>query len=114
LKFYAFFSQDPNNEIYYFNFATGESIWDHPCDEYYRSMVEKERKKLELSGGTVVKKAVEKKNSKKKKDKKAKTLDFPDKVFVYSSLNCYHHWYLTIFPSQQVGPINPIQLFYIN
>ena len=20
-------------EIYYFNFATGESIWDHPCDE---------------------------------------------------------------------------------
>ena len=81
--FCVFFSQDPNNEIYYFNFATGESIWDHPCDEYYRTMVEKERKKLELSGGTVAKKAADKKNSKKKKDKKAKTLDFPDKVFVY-------------------------------
>ncbi|CAB4030102.1 Centrosomal of 164 kDa [Paramuricea clavata] len=72
--------QDPNNEIYYFNFATGESIWDHPCDDYYRGMVEEERKKLEMSGGTVSKKAVEKKNIKKKKDKKAKTLDFPDKT----------------------------------
>ena len=26
-------------EIYYFNFATGESVWDHPCDEYYRKVV---------------------------------------------------------------------------
>jgi centrosomal protein CEP164 len=25
-------------EIYYFNFATGESVWDHPCDEYYRKV----------------------------------------------------------------------------
>jgi hypothetical protein len=23
-------------EIYYFNFQSGESVWDHPCDEYYR------------------------------------------------------------------------------
>jgi hypothetical protein len=46
-------------------------------------MVEEERNKLEMSGGTVSKKAVEKKNIKKKKDKKAKTLDFPEKVFVY-------------------------------
>lgn len=46
-------------------------------------MVEEERKKLELSGGTTAKKGVEKKSSKKKKDKKAKSLDFPDKVFVY-------------------------------
>ena len=46
-------------------------------------MVEEERKKLEMSGGTVAKKAVEKKISKKKKDKKSKTLDFPDKVFIF-------------------------------
>lgn len=26
------------NEIYYFNFATGDSTWDHPCDDYYRSL----------------------------------------------------------------------------
>ena len=25
-------------EIYYFNFASGESVWDHPCDEYYRKV----------------------------------------------------------------------------
>ena len=29
-------SQTENQDIYYFNFKTGESIWDHPCDEYYR------------------------------------------------------------------------------
>lgn len=23
-------------EIFYFNFSTGESVWDHPCDEFYR------------------------------------------------------------------------------
>ena len=40
-----FFSQDPDEHIYYFNFATGESIWDHPCDEFYRNMVAEERKK---------------------------------------------------------------------
>ena len=27
-----------DEEIYYFNFATGESVWDHPCDEYYRKV----------------------------------------------------------------------------
>lgn len=39
------FSQGPNGNIYYFNFVTGESIWDHPCDELYRKMVMEERKK---------------------------------------------------------------------
>lgn len=24
------------DEIYYFNFTTGESIWQHPCDQYYK------------------------------------------------------------------------------
>ena len=23
-------------DIFYFNFANGNSVWDHPCDEYYR------------------------------------------------------------------------------
>jgi centrosomal protein CEP164 len=27
-----------DGEIYYFNFASGESVWDHPCDEYYRKV----------------------------------------------------------------------------
>jgi hypothetical protein len=33
-------------EIYYFNFSTGESTWDHPCDGYYRNMYEENKKKL--------------------------------------------------------------------
>ncbi|KAF6779675.1 hypothetical protein AHF37_00828 [Paragonimus kellicotti] len=39
--------QDLNGDIYYFNFSTGQSVWDHPCDEYYRELVKKERKKLQ-------------------------------------------------------------------
>ena len=33
------------DEIYYFNFSSGESTWDHPCDEYYRTLYEEQRKK---------------------------------------------------------------------
>ncbi|XP_021366646.1 centrosomal protein of 164 kDa-like isoform X3 [Mizuhopecten yessoensis] len=44
--------QDPNDDIYYFNFASGESIWDHPCDEFYRKMVAEERKKYIMGGGS--------------------------------------------------------------
>jgi hypothetical protein len=33
--------------VYYFNFATGESLWDHPLDAHYRDLFETERKKLE-------------------------------------------------------------------
>ncbi|CAM9811953.1 unnamed protein product [Chrysoparadoxa australica] len=33
------------DEIYYFNFCSGESTWDHPCDEYYRRLYEEEKKK---------------------------------------------------------------------
>ncbi|XP_056013456.1 LOW QUALITY PROTEIN: trichohyalin-like [Ostrea edulis] len=43
--------QDPKGDIYYFNFASGESIWDHPCDEFYRKMVMEERKKLAVNRG---------------------------------------------------------------
>lgn len=24
--------KSPEGQVYYFNFETGESIWDHPCD----------------------------------------------------------------------------------
>ena len=50
-SFIIFLSQDPGGDIYYFNFATGESIWDHPCDEFYRSMVVEERQKAKLNAG---------------------------------------------------------------
>ena len=57
--------QTGEHEIYYFNFATGESVWDHPCDEYYRNLyheeVEKKSKRDEEKS--------KKKEEKKKKDK---------------------------------------------
>uniref|UniRef100_G3UFI2 Centrosomal protein of 164 kDa n=1 Tax=Loxodonta africana TaxID=9785 RepID=G3UFI2_LOXAF len=38
--------QDITGDIYYFNFANGQSMWDHPCDEHYRNLVIQERGKL--------------------------------------------------------------------
>lgn len=37
---------DSQGELYYFNFETGESIWDHPCDEDYKKLVFEQRKIL--------------------------------------------------------------------
>eukprot|EP00112_Aurelia_sp_Birch-Aquarium-sp1_P011203 Seg2359.6 transcript_id=Seg2359.6/GoldUCD/mRNA.D3Y31 product="Centrosomal protein of 164 kDa" protein_id=Seg2359.6/GoldUCD/D3Y31 len=64
--------QDESGQIYYFNFQTGESEWEHPCDEYFRSMVEEERAK-----GKPIKAAKAKpaKGGKKGKDKKEKKKD---------------------------------------
>lgn len=36
-------------DVYYFNFASGESTWDHPCDGYYKRLHEEEKKKKEVS-----------------------------------------------------------------
>ncbi|XP_050614924.1 centrosomal protein of 164 kDa isoform X7 [Macaca thibetana thibetana] len=59
--------QDITGDIYYFNFANGQSMWDHPCDEHYRNLVIQERAKLSTSGA--VKKKKKKKEKKDKKDK---------------------------------------------
>ncbi|XP_062521452.1 centrosomal protein of 164 kDa-like isoform X2 [Corticium candelabrum] len=32
-------------DVYYFNFTSGASTWDHPCDEYYQKLLEKEKGK---------------------------------------------------------------------
>ncbi|XP_060107310.1 centrosomal protein of 164 kDa [Heteronotia binoei] len=63
--------QDITGDIYYFNFANGQSTWDHPCDEHYRQLVVQEREKLLGQGGGVKKKEYKKKK-KEKKDKKEK------------------------------------------
>lgn len=31
--------------LFYFNYETGESVWDHPCDDKYRQLVQNERAK---------------------------------------------------------------------
>lgn len=35
----------PDGDIFYFNFETGESVWDHPADEHYRRLFQIEHKK---------------------------------------------------------------------
>ena len=43
--------QDEQGEVYYFNFETEESIWDHPCDAIFKKLVQDEREKLKQSDG---------------------------------------------------------------
>ena len=38
-----------DGQVYYFNFATGESDWDHPCDGIYRTKVEEARAKRDAA-----------------------------------------------------------------
>ncbi|KAJ7427412.1 centrosomal protein of 164 kDa [Willisornis vidua] len=63
--------QDTTGDVYYFNFANGQSMWEHPCDEHYRQLVIREREKL-LARGALRKEKKEKKEKKQKKEKKEK------------------------------------------
>lgn len=44
--------QTNDDEIYYFNFKTGESLWDHPMDDVFKEKVVRERAKLSQAGGS--------------------------------------------------------------
>ncbi|CAF1302561.1 unnamed protein product [Adineta steineri] len=41
--------QEENGELYYFNFDTGKSSWDHPYDEIYKTRVIQAREKKSLA-----------------------------------------------------------------
>jgi len=84
IKLLLHFSQDSTGEIYYFNFQTGESVWDHPCDEYYRSMVLEERRRRSAVGASS--KKDNKKKDKKDGNKKNKTLEGPLKQKVHETV----------------------------
>merc|ERR1719215_1069811 len=46
---------EDSDDIFYFNFETGESIWDHPCDLEFKQVYEKqiaERKAKEQAQGS--------------------------------------------------------------
>eukprot|EP00057_Strongylocentrotus_purpuratus_P014646 XP_011669120.1 PREDICTED: centrosomal protein of 164 kDa-like [Strongylocentrotus purpuratus] len=66
-------------DIYYFNFTSGESTWYHPCDEFYRKMVQEEREKPKAtwrgSTGARKKEMKWKKDNKEKKDGGRKNQD---------------------------------------
>ncbi len=44
-RFLYISSEDALGNIYYFNFETGQSMWEHPCDEFYKNLLKKERQK---------------------------------------------------------------------
>ncbi|XP_055370125.1 centrosomal protein of 164 kDa-like [Betta splendens] len=75
--------QDVTGDIYYFNFSSGQSTWDHPCDEHYRNLVIQERERAEVAaagGATGAKKDKDKKKKKEKKEKKEKKNKEPLKI----------------------------------
>ncbi|XP_049433034.1 centrosomal protein of 164 kDa-like isoform X2 [Epinephelus fuscoguttatus] len=75
--------QDVTGDIYYFNFSSGQSTWDHPCDEHYRRLVAQERERAQVTaaaGGTGAKKDKDKKKKKEKKEKKEKKKKEPLKT----------------------------------
>ena len=39
-----------DNEIFYFNFVTGQTSWTHPADEAYRTMVQEKKKSRGQAG----------------------------------------------------------------
>uniref|UniRef100_A0A8C9S316 Centrosomal protein of 164 kDa n=1 Tax=Scleropages formosus TaxID=113540 RepID=A0A8C9S316_SCLFO len=74
--------QDVTGDVYYFNFCTGQSTWDHPCEEYYRQLVVQERERAKSHSNPGKKKEKKEKKSKKgKKEKKDKEpMKIPDPV----------------------------------
>lgn len=69
-------SQDVTGDVYYFNFTTGQSTWDHPCDEQYRRLVAQERERP-LGCAPVRKDKEKKKKKEKKKEKKRSEPEAP-------------------------------------
>lgn len=46
-----YFSYDKDKkEIYYFNFKTKKTQWEHPLDDIYRNLVKKARNESAFSG----------------------------------------------------------------
>merc|ERR1719330_1230885 len=41
-----------DGELFYFNFETGESVWDHPCDEFHRNMYREHKAEKEARKAT--------------------------------------------------------------
>ena len=65
-----------DGEVYYFNFSSGESVWDHPCDEYYRKLFEDEKQKRKLAKAEAANKAAQEERKKETSLKSTNTAPF--------------------------------------
>lgn len=75
------YREQPGGGIYYFNFATGASTWEHPCDEFYRNLLNQEREKRKRLGtSTAAKTKASNVSGKKKGIKVSSTKQNPTSV----------------------------------
>uniref|UniRef100_A0A8C5R8X2 Centrosomal protein of 164 kDa n=1 Tax=Leptobrachium leishanense TaxID=445787 RepID=A0A8C5R8X2_9ANUR len=102
--------QDVTGDIYYFNFTSGQSSWDHPSDEHYRDLVTTEREKLQAHGDGKKKERKKKKEKEKKKEKKVKDFPKPAMVSVYKDRSRWVMGHLPSNPESSLGsPLGPVQ-----
>jgi len=66
--------ENSKQEVYYFNFETRESTWEHPCDQYYRQMFQEEKMKKMIG------KSMDKKHFKIPESKQAEKLRLQSEV----------------------------------
>eukprot|EP00758_Cryptobia_borreli_P018909 Tbor_TRINITY_DN7634_c0_g1::TRINITY_DN7634_c0_g1_i1::g.988::m.988 len=67
-------------DLYYFNFKTGKSIWDHPLDDHYKKLFESKKQQMKATevavitddGGSVIAPSKESKDDGPKKSHKSK------------------------------------------
>lgn len=64
-------------DVYYFNFKTGESLWDHPMDEYFKNKfaTEKEKLKTKKADEAKQKKADEERKRREREDEERRRAD---------------------------------------
>nr|XP_060643532.1 centrosomal protein of 164 kDa isoform X1 [Anolis sagrei ordinatus] len=107
--------QDVTGDIYYFNFATGQSSWDHPCDERYRQLVAQEReRRLDPGGGGgggggggLQKRPGKQRKKDKRKKKGEEILLLKREVQSESGLLPSASFYRTLSPASSSGRASP-------
>lgn len=79
-------------EIYYFNFENGDSVWEHPCDEYYKKMFEEAKSAKFKRQQVVTKKAPKKdKTPPKKQQEKQSKFNFEEPMLFESEQSKKKH-----------------------
>ena len=94
-----------SGRVYYFNFRTNQSTWDHPCDQFYCQLLAEERKKRGKTDPTAGSK--KKKSSKKKAAKATKTPATTEVMEAAVWMRMYT-FLLLYLQAGIAGPLNPL------